>query len=933
MMILKSSFLFFLLCMIFVSCSSSETHPDDVAALKSLRNQWKNVPPNWKKSDDPCGAPWEGINCTNTRVVKLVLFNMDIQGTLSKDIGNLSQLQSLDLSTNKRLSGPLPSTIGNLAQLTSLKLVNCSLSGTIPNEIGNLSNLTYLAMNANQFTGNIPASLGKLSKLYWLDLADNQLNGSLPVSANQGSGLDQLLKAQHFHFNQNQLSGEIPASFFSAGMVLIHILLDRNQLKGPIPASIGLVQTLEVIRLDNNNKLSSTVPSSIGNLTKLNVLNLANNSFTGQMPNLTTLTNLNYLDLSQNQFDASEVPSWISSLTNLRTLKIESGRLQGEIPQDLFSFSHIQEVRLNNNSLNGTFSMGTDISGTLNLINLEFNAITSITLSSNYNKKIMIAGNPVCTNPYLSLTTYCLSDQNSAVQSTLNKTGCSNPLTGFLIFRAPFFSDASPYIANLEQNLTNTLKSCTPIDLSVQNYYFDPTSYLWIQVELCPVEEKYFNRSEILNCFDLNAQSYRPPENYGPFYFTATPYKFPSSEKYIIGIAVGCTVLGVALVCLGAYAIRQRKRAQREINRNDPFASWATLGQESGDAPKLSGAKAFTYDELKNYTNNFRQINIIGSGGYGKVYRGMLPNGQIVAIKRGKEGSMQGGLEFKTEIELLSRVHHKNLVSLVGFCFEKGERMLVYEFISKGTLRDSLSGSSGIQLDWGTRLRITLDSARGLAYLHDHANPPIIHRDVKSTNILLDENLTAKVSDFGLSLFVMDTEIGQVTMHVKGTLGYLDPEYYMTQQLTGKSDVYSFGVVMLEIVTGQPPLKDKNYIVRDVKTALNKKDREYLGLKDIIDPILIYENQTLIGLERFVDIALKCVEDASNDRPTMNEIVKEIEAILQAGGFKMNSGLSSWVNTNAAFKRYSFDGSSSSTTRNNITSNDFKYSGGFPNSR
>lgn len=184
----------------------------------------------------------------------------------------------------------------------------------------------------------------------------------------------------------------------------------------------------------------------------------------------------------------------------------------------------------------------------------------------------------------------------------------------------------------------------------------------------------------------------------------------------------------------------------------------------------------------------------LGSGGYGKVYKGMLSDGQMVAIKRAQQGSTQGGHEFKTEIELLSRVHHKNLVGLVGFCFEQGEQILVYEFMSNGSLKDSLTGTctvwslaaqtfryiltpcelfigrSGIALDWKRRLRVALGSARGLAYLHELADPPIIHRDVKSTNILLDDNLTAKVADFGLSKLVSDCTKGHVSTQVKGTL-------------------------------------------------------------------------------------------------------------------------------------------------------------------
>ncbi|KAF3326990.1 putative leucine-rich repeat receptor-like protein kinase [Carex littledalei] len=860
-MLRRNLLLFLLLCIVILPPGFSDTHPDDVAILKKLMKQWKNVPPNWKKKNqDPCGDHWEGITCEISRVTKLVLFSMDIQGTLSEEIGNLKQLQILDLSSNKKLKGTLPGTLINLVNLNSLKLVNCSFSGEIPEVLGNLVNLTYLALNANNFTGKIPPSLGKLVNLTWLDLADNQLDGPLPISAKDGWGLDQLRKAKHFHLNQNSFTGEISESLFSADMALKHLLLDRNQLKGPIPKSIGLVQALEVIRLDNNH-LTGPVPS-ISNLTKLDFLNLASNSLTGPIPNLTTLTRLNFIDLSNNQFDRSEAPAWFSDLRNLRTLAIESGQLYGQIPQKIFSAPELQEVRLNNNSINGTFDMGNDVSNKLHMVNLELNNITSVLLSSSYNDNLMLEGNPVCNISHLSRTAYCkdVLEKNPPVES-LNP--CQHPFSGFLVFRAPFFSDASDHIPILEQNLTDTLKTCIPNTLSIQNYYFDTNTYFWVQIKICSIGQSYFNRTEIIKCFDLNSEDHALPDIYGPYYFTASTYCLSSSGRsYKIGISICCAILAVLLVCLGIFAVRQKKRIKREKLRNDPFASWGSMGEESGEAPKLSSAKAFTYDEIKMYTNNFKETNVIGVGGYGEVYRGMLPDKQLVAIKRSKEGSMQGGLEFKTEIELLSRVHHKNLVGLVGFCFEKGEKMLVYEYIGNGTLRDCLSGASGIQLDWSKRLKIALDSAIGLAYLHDHANPPIIHRDVKSTNILLDETLTAKVADFGLSLFVSDSEIGHVTTHVKGTL-----------------------------------------------------------------------NENLVGLDRYLDLALRCVKEEDGNRPTMSEIAKEIEDIMQTGGFKINSNLGFREKFNPA-QRYSMDVSSSSSSRRvNISSSDFKYSGGFPSQR
>lgn len=285
--------LFLLLSFAAVHFSSCITNGRDAAALLSLMDQMKNTPPNWSQSNDPCGAPWDGVTCNNnSRVTELKLYSMDVEGTLSSDVGSLTELTTLDLSYNNKLGGPLTPAIGELKKLTDLFLIGCSFSGTIPNELGNLAQLKYLALNSNQFIGGIPSSLGNLFNLVWLDLAENQLTGSLPVSTSTTPGLDQLVKALHFHLNQNHLTGPIPEKLFTSKMALSHILLDSNQLTGNIPASVGLVQNLTILRLDNN-ALNGSVPSSINNLTYLNVLNLANNMLIGPLPNLTGMNVLN----------------------------------------------------------------------------------------------------------------------------------------------------------------------------------------------------------------------------------------------------------------------------------------------------------------------------------------------------------------------------------------------------------------------------------------------------------------------------------------------------------------------------------------------------------------------------------------------------------------------------------------------------------------
>ncbi|MBA0585772.1 hypothetical protein Gorai_016537 [Gossypium raimondii] len=871
-----------------IALLSAVTDPHDAAALQSLKDSWQNTPPSWVKSDDPCGAPWEGVTCNSSRVT------------------------ALDLSFNRDLTGSLSPRLGDLEKLNILILAGCGFTGNIPEELGNLAELSFLALNSNNFTGKIPPSLGKLSKLYWLDLADNQLVGAIPVSTPTSPGLDLLLKAKHFHFNKNKLSGTIPPKLFSSEMVLIHILFDGNQLTGNIPSTLGHVQTLEVLRLDRN-ALWGEVPSNLNNLTNINELNLAHNNLTGPLPDLTSMNTLNYVDLSNNSFDPTEAPVWFSTLSSLTTLVIEHGSLQGPVPEKLFSFPQIQQVKLRNNAFNGTLNLGDSVGTQLQLVDLQNNQISSITLGSGYSNTLILIGNPVCTTA-ISNTNFCqIQQQNTKPYSTsLANCGskscpvdqklspqsceCAYPFEGTLYFRGPMFRELSNVnmFHSLEMSLWVKL-GLTPGSVFLQNPFFNVDDYLQIQLALFPSSGEYFNRSEVLRIgFDLSNQTYKPPPEFGPYYFIASPYPFPASlgtsvsKGVIIAVATGAAILVLGLIGVGIYAVRQKKRAEKAIGLSNPFASWAPSGKDSGGAPQLKGARWFSYDELKKCTNNFSESNELGYGGYGKVYKGTLSDGQSVAIKRAQHGSMQGGLEFKTEIELLSRVHHKNLVGLVGFCFDQGEQMLVYEFMANGTLRESLSGRSGIYLDWKRRLRIALGSARGLAYLHELANPPIIHRDIKSTNILLDENLTAKVADFGLSKLVSDSSKGHVSTQVKGTLGYLDPEYYMTQQLTEKSDVYSFGVVMLELITAKQPIEKGKYVVREVRSVMDMKDDEHYGLRELMDPS-IRSSGNLLGFGKFLELAMQCVEDSATDRPTMSDVVKAIETILQNDGMNTNS--------------------------------------------
>ncbi|KAF4377093.1 hypothetical protein CsatB_023395 [Cannabis sativa] len=932
----------------------------DFLGLKSL--EWKNTPPNWGRKD-PCEAKWDGIDCIDTRVTSVTLSSMGLEGQLSGDIEQLTELQTLDLSYNKKLTGPLPQSIGNLQKLTNLILVGCAFSGQIPGTIGSLKDLVFLSLNSNRFTGLIPPSIGSLSKLYWLDLADNQIEGTIPVSRGNTPGLDMLLHCKHFHFGKNKLTGSIPEKLFNSNMTLIHVLFDSNQLTGNIPSSLGLVKSLEVVRLDGN-ELNDTVPANLKDLTNVTELILSDNKLSGVIPNLTSMSGLHYLDLSNNTFDKSDFPSWISTIESLTTLIMEDTKLQGPIPVDLFSLPNLETVILRKNKLNGTLDIGTSHGSHLNLIDLKNNEITEFRNSDEVNGiDIILVDNLICQETTESKANYC----NTSVVSQLTNSSyvtpkkgcvpspcssdmisspncqCAYPYTGSLNFRAPSFSDLenTTYYQILENSLmTFFQKFEVRVDsIALSNPNKDVSEYLNIKLEVFPSGRDSFDRQEISDIgFALSNQTYKTPKTFGPFFFIADQYEsyadsieVPSdkskSSKTSTGIIIGAAVGGLAAVLLlllaGLYAFHQKKRAERATELSHPFGSWDP-NSSSGAVPQLKGARWFSFEELKKYTNNFSAANDVGSGGYGKVYRGTLPTGELVAVKRSLKESMQGGVEFKTEIELLSRVHHKNLVTLVGFCFEQGEQILIYEYIPNGSLKDSLSGKSGIRLDWMKRLRVALGTARGLSYLHELANPTIIHRDIKSTNVLLDDRLNAKVADFGLSKLMMrDSDKDHVTTQVKGTMGYLDPEYYMTQQLTEKSDVYSFGVLMLELITAKKPIERGKYVVREIRLAMDKT-KDLYNLHSFIDSN-IGSGTRLVGFEKFVDMAMECVGDSGVDRPTMSEVVKEIEAIMKLAGLNPNAD-SEPTST-------SYEYSSKMSSSNPYGEEAFDHSGTFPPSK
>ncbi|KAJ7975590.1 Receptor protein kinase [Quillaja saponaria] len=893
-------------------------------SIKASFSNLANVLLDWDDVQNEDFCSWRGVFCDNgsLTVLTLNLSSLNLGGEISPSIGDLSNLQSVDLQAN-RLTGQIPDEIGNCPALLHLDLSYNQLFGDIPFSVSKLKKLEFLNLKNNQLTGPIPSTLTQIPNLKTLDLARNQLTGEIPrliywnevlqylgLRGNSFSGtlspdMCQLTGLWYFDVRGNNLTGKIPESIgnctsfeildisynqitgevpYNIGFLQVATLsLQGNRLTGKIPEVIGLMQALAVLDL-SENELVGSIPPILGNLSYTGKLYLHGNMLTGPIPpELGNMSRLSYLQLNDNQL-VGVIPDELGKLEQLFELNLANNYLEGSIPHNISSCTALNQFNVHGNRLNGSIPLGFRSLESLTYLNLSAN---------NFKGRIPIELGRIINLDTLDLSSNRFSGSVPAsvgdLEHLLTLNLSSNHLDGPL--PAEFVNLRSIQIIDMSFN--NISGGIPPEFGQLQNIVTLILNNNNLQGKI---------PDQLTNCFSLsslnvsynNLSGIIPPmknfSRFSPDSFIGNPLLcgnwlgsicgpcVPKSKVFFSRTVAVCLTLGIitllSMVIVAIYKSIQSKQLMKESSRS---------GQGPPKIVILHMDMAIhTFDDIMRITENLSKKFIIGYGASSTVYKCVLKNSRPIAIKRLYNQHQHNLREFETELETIGSIRHRNLVVLHGYALSPCGNLLFYDYMENGSLWDLLHDpSKKVKLDWETRLRIAVGAAQGLAYLHHDCNPRIIHRDVKSSNILLDENFEAHLSDFGIAKCV-STAKTHASTYVLGTIGYIDPEYARTSRLTEKSDVYSFGIVLLELLTGKKAVDNESNLHQLI---MSKADNN--TVMEAVDPEVSVTCMDLSHVRKTFQLALLCTKRNPSERPTMHEVARVLESLLPAPPSKL----------------------------------------------
>ncbi|KAG0559504.1 hypothetical protein KC19_10G110300 [Ceratodon purpureus] len=727
------------------------------------------------------------------------------------------------------------------------------------------------ALNNASIVGILPEEIGDITTLTTLELTGNpNLTGNIPhrLTNTQLITLD---------LHDNAFYGEIPD--FGSFEWPLTVDLSGNRLNGSRPLDrIWTMKYLQKLNLGRNDFEGEIPDRFFDNMTQLVQLDLSNNRFNGTLPTLTMIKYLQTLDMSNNRFTGT-LPN-LTAIPSLLSVDLSRNNLSGTLPA---LTKNLQTLNLSRNAFSGSVLLSFGFNGRLNttpsVVDLSHNQLTA-----------------------------ALDSWNSSQLGTLQELYLDfNLITGTL------------NIGELSSRGLLRTKSTSSSGLlrvlSVMNNTIDKVVYDGVNIE------------EVTTVFRLGGNPYCnvPDTNDGTrcfckqICFNSVPMSDDNKRKVVI-IAVVSTVTSLLVILVSLAALMHRNRRYKRYLQLQVQQKF----EEFEVKPTI-----FPYNQLRTATRDFHPDMKLGQGAYGAVYKGILQNGSVVAVKQLFGKTSQGIDEFLNEVVLLTGMKHRNLVNLKGCCIREQQRLLVYEYVDNHDIDHVLlsAGPNKALLSWPTRLKICLGVARGLHYLHALAHPRIIHRDIKASNVLLAQNYETKIADFGLAFLFPDEESYVLTKHVAGTKGYLAPEYASYGQLSDKVDVFSFGVLCLEVVSGRRNIDEK---LPPNQMYLSKWAWELHrvgNLMDLVDSTMSLQDEEKQEVQRVINIALLCIQNVAEERPTMERVVAMLQGDSESETLVLKPGNEEYLDT----MRLRADVGMSSTTGLATVTEDLEESASFMN--